>query len=439
MFLEMIVERLWRFLFLPLFFLCAASILLRSGFLPLRKIGLALQLPFQPQYTGENKLRPGQAAAASLAATVGTGNIIGTAQALAMGGPGAVFWMWAAALLGIPVKYAEIYWGLKDRKGAMGYISKALSPCWAVLYASCAAASTILMGNMAQMNGAVTALHHLCGAAGASGKVLLALILTGLAAWSMAGGAKSVGRVTQVLVPLMGFAYVGVILLLLTVRRSALLAALEGILRSAFTFRAPLAAAGGISVRQAIIWGLRRGTFSNEAGLGTAANIHACAEAGEISKHALWGVFEVLVDGLLCTLTALAILTSDVPIPHGTLPGAELLQRALSLVFGERTAGFFLAGELCLFGMSTVIGCAVSGGVCARWLGGSTWEKRYRAVYLAAAFLGGMMPLPLLWQAADAVNVALAIPNLLALFLLAPALGRELKNSKDSGEERIRA
>ena len=422
--LEALVSRLWCLLFLPLFLLCSISILLRCRLLPLRKLPVALRLPFCGEGSDKGQMTAGQAASAALAATVGTGNIIGTAQALAMGGPGAAFWLWTAALLGFGVKYAEILLGLRGHRGAMGYLCDALGRRWAGFYAAAAAGGAILVGNMAQMNGAASALRALSGREDRLATLLLALALTLFVAFALSGGAVFVGRITARLVPGMAGLYVGVLVLVLLCHGDRVQPALEQIVQEAFHPRAALGAAGGAALRQSVVWGLRRGIFSNEAGLGTAANIHAEAAEGTAPVHALWGVFEVFADTVvICTLTALVLLTCGVPIPYGTLPGPELLENAVSTVLGGRGAQLFLALALALFGLSTVIGCAVSGGRCARWLGGAKGERRYRAAYLLCAGLGCLLPVSLIWQAADAVNLILAVPNLVALLILAPEVG----------------
>ena len=344
-----------------------------------------------------------------------------------MGGPGAVFWLWCAALLGCAVKYAEIYQGQRFG-GATGYIRHALGKLPARCYAGLTAVSALLVGNMAQMNGTVRAL---CGAAGEREPLLHllpALLLTALLFFQLRGGARVVGSVCAALVPLMSLLYLLVLGGALFLLREELPAVFRTILREAFRPRAPVGAAGGLALRQTILWGLRRGAFSNEAGLGSAANIHAEVRSPSPQLHALWGVFEVFTDTfVLCTLTALTILVSGAEIPRGTLPGPELLREALSGVFGGSFASLFLSAELALFGFSTVLGVYACARRCVLWLGGERAEERYRRAYLLCALLGGLLPVGLVWELSDLVNLLLALPNLTALILLTGSTGRAFR------------
>jgi AGCS family alanine or glycine:cation symporter len=414
MFLETLNEKLWILGFLPLFLLCA-----------LRLFPLLPRL-LKPEGRGETcsardaALRPAEAAGTVLAATVGTGNIVGTAQAVAMGGPGAVFWMWAAALLGCAVKAGEIAFGQRFG-GAMGYIRAALGRAGAAFYALLALVSTLLVGNMAQVNASLLSLEELCPLPEGIGRWMLCLTVTALAGLCLCGGVSAVGRICGVFVPGMTGIYVLGALFVLSVHREMILPSLRLIVRDALSARAALGAAAGLSFRRALLWGLRRGAFSNEAGLGSAANIHAFADSVDPAVNARWGVLEVLTDTLLlCTLSALVILCSGIRIPYGSMPGPELSRAAFASALGAEGASLFVALSLAAFGFSTVLGCYVSGQRCAAWLG--LGERRFRRLYLLCCFLGGLLPLGLIWRAADAANVLMAAPNLLALLLLA---GRE--------------
>ena len=418
MFWERIQDSLWLLLFLPLFTVCGLRLL---PHLRLPRLGNR-----QAKAAGDAQgLQPGQAASTALAATVGTGNIVGTAQAITMGGPGAVFWLWCAAILGCGIKYAEIYQGQRFG-GAMGYIAWTLGRSAAAFYAALAALSALVVGNMAQMNGAVNAL---CGGEHALPRLLLGLLLVLLLWRQLCGGVGGVGRACAGLVPPMSVCYVLALGYALFSLRARIPAVLGEILDNALAPSAPIGAAGGLALRKTILWGLRRGAFSNEAGLGTAANIHAEVQTAQPQLHALWGVFEVLVDTLvLCTLTALVILCSGTAIPWGSLPGPELLQQALAPVYGEGSAAVFLAASLGLFGFSTVLGVYVCALRCVRWLWGDQAERRYRRLYLLCAFCGCLLPTGLIWQMADGVNVLLAVPNLLALLLLSGSTVRALRS-----------
>lgn len=428
--LKILNENVWSMLFLPLFGCCGISLLFRCRFLPFRRFGVMLRFTILGRDEQGRGLTPFQAASTALAATVGTGNIIGTAQAVAMGGPGAVFWLWTAALLGMTIKYAEILQGLRFQNGAMGYISAALGRFPAGVYALLAAVSALTVGNMAQMNGAVQALCRVMGHEEMSLRLILGLVLTAMIGLGIRGGAGHVGRLMERLIPMMTLSYLILTGAAIFAFRARLPGVLLRIALEAFHPRAVLGAAGGIGLRQTILWGLRRGSFSNEAGLGTAANIHAFAESEEPAIHALWGIFEVFADTLVvCTATALVILCSGVPVPYGALPGAELLEKALALMLGNRAAGIYVALALLLFGLSTVIGCSVNAKRCAAWLVRERREGPFLFIYLACALLGCLLPMELIWHAADFLNVLMACPNLAALLILAPQTGKEVVDS----------
>ena len=317
--LESLNENLWSLLFLPLFALCGTSHLIRCRFLPLRRFGTVLRSTILSREEKGSDMTPFQAASTALAATVGTGNIIGTAQAVAMGGPGAVFWLWAAALLGMTIKYAEILQGLRFQNGAMGYISAVLGRIPAGAYAAVTAVSALAVGNMAQMNGAVQSLCRVVGRDDFVLRLSLGLFLTALIAFAIRGGTGHVGKLMERMIPLMTLSYLILTGAAIFVFRVHLPEMLRMIVSEAFHPKALMGAAEGIGLRQTVLWGLRRGSFSNEAGLGTAANIHAFTVSEEPAVHALWGVFEVFADTLVvCTATALAILCSGVSVPYGT-------------------------------------------------------------------------------------------------------------------------
>lgn len=411
MFLETLNETLWIALFLPLFALCALALLPRLPAMLKRR---------ERRREGDREpscaLRPSQAAGTVLAATVGTGNIVGTAQAIAMGGPGAVFWMWVAALLGCAVKAGEIYFG-SAYGGAMQYIRSALGRLPAALFAALALLSTLLVGNMAQINASVIALDGAFFHFSGPSRAVLCLGVTALTGLCLCGGISSAGKVCAAVIPPITLFYVLGAVRVLYANSAEILPALRRIVLDAFSTRAALGAAAGLGVREALLWGLRRGAFSNEAGLGSAANIHACTGSADPAVNARWGLAEVFADTLgICTLSALTLLCSGVKLPYGALPGPELMGAALASAWGTGGAALFLAFALFAFGFSTVLGCYVSGQRCASWLG--LEEKRFRLLYLLCCLMGGLIPLDLIWRCADAVNVLLAAPNLLSLLLL---------------------
>ena len=439
--MEQINHFIWTYLFLPLFLLCGAWLTWRCGFLQFRRFSLAMRetvgRAFGKQKPDTGSLTPLQAASTALAATVGTGNIVGTAQAIAMGGPGAVFWLWAAALLGMAIKYAEIFLGVQYRRfdrenrpvgGPMYYIrslGRSFAPL-AAAYAALAALSSLSMGNMSQINssvsaiaGAVQSFYPLSGNERFLLRLALGLALALTTAAIIAGDAKRVGRATELLVPFMGLIFLGLTAIVIACHGQRLLPALCWIVHDAFTPRAALGAAGGITLREAIHWGIRRGAFSNEAGLGSAAIAHASAETDSPVEHGLWGIFEVFADTIvICTATALTILCSGIDIPWGSIPGPELLGTAFATVFGTKWASIILAASLSLFAFSTVIGCSVYGLRCVEYLLGEAAGGIYRIFYVICALLGSIMSTNFVWAASDTVNALMAVPNFIALFAL---------------------
>ena len=445
--MEKINSLIWSYIFLPGLAISALVLSVRCSWLQFRRFGHAMSSTvgraFRRGEGGSGSITPLQAASTALAATVGTGNIVGTAQAIAMGGRGAVFWLWAAAALGMIIKYAEIYLGIRYRAknrdgsyvgGPMYYIRQGLGRRFrtlAALYAFFAALSVLGMGNMCQINssvGAITDTVKTFAALSAEDEFRLRLTLGAVLAILifviLSGGAARVGRVTEILVPFMGLAFLLFTAIVLVCHADRLIPTLRDIVCEAFRPKAALGAAGGLGFASALHWGVRRGAFSNEAGLGTAAIAHAPAQADSPSEHGLWGIFEVFADTVvICTATALAILCSGTDIPWGTTPGPELLQSAFSTVFGVRCASLFMSLTLSLFAYSTVIGCSIYGIRCVQYLFGECSGNAYRLVFSICAVLGSVMSTTFIWTAADTVNALMALPNFIALIVLSKKIG----------------
>ena len=407
-------ECLWLWGFLPLFVLCALRLGRATHLTPLRRLPLALSLPFRREKS-RGSISPIQAACTALSASIGTGNIVGTAQAILMGGPGALFWLWLGAGMACFVKYGEILQGQR-LGGPMDYIRRALGKKSAVFYALMALLSAFCMGNLAQANSLTAALIAAAELSLRTAvprwlpRLLLGLGLAVLTWRILRGGASAVGRAAERLVPAMGLMYLGLGAWVLTLNRGRLIGALGMVFREAFRPGA---------MGTAILWGLRRGVFSNEAGLGSAALAHAGLRTEEPETHALWGVFEVTADTLICTVTGLVILCSPAAQTYGTLPGAEALTKALSQCFGQRPANVTVALMLLLFGFSTILGASVFAGTCLRWWTGGL-PTLFVPAWSLCVFLGAVLPAGAVFSAADTVNVLMALPNLTALLLLAP-------------------
>lgn len=430
--LDKLNDLVWTGIFLPCVLLCGLLLSLRSRFLQLRLFPASLR---QLTKGGRgNGVSPVQAASTALASTLGTGNIVGTAQAIAMGGPGAVFWMWAAALLGMAVKFAEISLSVATRRrdgagysgGPMYYIGslgEKFRPL-ALMYALLAALSAFGIGNLSQISSAAGAV------AGAAEKIApeldprrlrlwLGVILT-LTAWLiLRGGAAGVGRAAERLVPSMAGLFLLLSLFVLCCHAQALPAALRAIVTGAFSPRTAVSGIGGFGTAQAIQWGLRRGAFSNEAGLGSSAIAHGSAAARSPGEQGLWGIFEVFADTIvICTATALTILCSGVGIPWGSSPGAELLLSAWETCIPAAPAACFMALSLLLFAFTSVLGWALYGTQCVRFLWGEKAAAPYRLCFSLAITVGCLVSLRTVWAAADLLNGLMAIPNFIALFAL---------------------
>ena len=452
--MEIINSALWPALFLPLLLICGLILTIRCRFLQFRRFGGAISMVFKRQNNG-GTITQFQAVCTALASTVGTGNIIGTAQAIAMGGQGAVFWLWISAVPAMIIKYAEIFLGLRFRRklngeyigGAMLYIEYGLGKRYkplAVSYAFLAALSVICMGCMAQIGGAVSALEHAAlefGLASNHTRLLrlgLGLVLASVLYSVLSDGAQGVGRASALLVPFMSGLFMLFTVTIIICHAQRLPDVLQGIVRDAFSLRAAGGALSGLTLKQALHWGVRRGAFSNEAGLGYAAIAHG-STGGDPAEQGLWGIFEVFADTIvICTATALAILCSGVEIPWGSVVGAELLQSAAATVFGQKLSGLFVAVSLFLFGFSTVLGCSVYGLRCTGYLFGSGTDKAYGVVLCASAVIGSVMNTGAVWQAADTVNVLMSLPNFAALLLLSGLIGRESREyfeGKDNVDE----
>ncbi len=429
MILRSLGDLLWILLFFPLFVLCSFCLL--PGLL--RILGKRRRADSDGASGKAGSLKGVQAAFTTLAATVGTGNIIGTAQAIAMGGPGAIFWMWAAAVLGFSVKSAEIWFGQQRGRGASGTISAALGPGWAGFYCVTAVLSTLSVGNMAQMN---TVVLSLSGGAGSSffDRLPLGLALLLLLSLALIHGVEALGKLCTLLVPCMTLLFLLCASALLLRNREALLPALRSVAAAALQ---PDAVGGGFlafGTRNAILWGFRRGVFSNEAGLGTAGTVHALVAGEDPDRQARWAVLEIAVDTLLlCSVSALTLLSSGAAIPYGSMPGAELWVRVFSSAFSSRLPALLLTLCLFSFGFSTVLASYVPGSLCAAQIG--LGERTYRPIFLLCAALGSFLPTEFIWLSSDLLNGCMAAPNLLSMLRLAPAFRTGCEQSKNNLEK----
>jgi len=422
---------------------------IRTGFVQIRKFSYALKNTigkiFEKKDVKEGALSPFQAVCTALAATIGTGNIAGVAGAIAIGGPGAVFWMWISALLGMCTKFCEVtlavFYRDKNDKGEyiggpMYYIKNGLSKKWmwlAYAYAFFGACAVFGTGNATQVNTIVSAIDSAIlnyGAVSEGSLQVLNLILGIVICFAVLlilfGGVKRIGSVSEKLVPFMALLYVVLALGLIVMNANKLPAVFSSIFAGAFN---PQAVTGGIvgSMFTSMTKGVSRGIFSNEAGLGTGSIAHACADTDEPVKQGMFGIFEVFMDTIVvCTMTAMIVLLSGVDITYGQAAGAELTIAGFTLVYGNWVS-IFTAVAMCCFAFSTIVGWGLYGARCVEFLFGSKILKVYYVAYSLISIVGATVSLDLIWGISDTFNGFMAVPNLVGVFLLAPVVIRLLK------------
>lgn len=389
---------------------------------------------------------PFQALCTALAATVGTGNLVGVAGAICLGGPGAIFWMWVCGVLGMVTKYAEAVLAVRYRVrrpdgyagGPMYVIRQALGRHWqwmAKCYCLLGLVAAFGVGNATQINAMVSGIRQVLGQCGMDSPGLswvLGLALAVLVGRLLLGGAKPIGQVAQRLVPLAAGVYILMCLGVLTVRHRALPEAVGAILQGAWCPRAVTGGALG-SAFQALRIGCSRGVFTNEAGMGTASIAHAGAEVDHPAQQGLMGILEVFLDTIvICTLTALVILVSGVPIPYGADVGGELTTLAFASVYGAGAA-VAIAAELSCFALATVLGWGLYGGRCAEFLFGPKGWRGFALAQSVMVVAGAVLKTDIVWQISETVNGLMAIPNLITLAVLTPEVCRLTKDYKKTG------
>lgn len=386
-----------------------------------------------------------QALCTALAGTVGTGNLVGVAGAICLGGPGSIFWMWVCGIIGMATKYAEATLAVRYRisipggyaGGPMYVMTQGLGlrPL-AQIYCIFAVIAAVGVGNAAQINAVITGVNGVVrqfgGTPGAAGNMTMGLLLAVLVGVLLFGGAKRIGAAAERLVPFAAGAYIVLCAGILLTLRGRIPGALHRIVTGAFC---PRAVTGGMlgSAFQALRIGCSRGVFTNEAGMGTASIAHACAEVAHPAEQGLMGVMEVFLDTIvICTLTALSILVSGVPIPYGIDSGAELTTQAFAVVYGKN-AGIFLTAALTCFAVATILGWGLYGARCVQFLFGAGAWKGFAALQTAAVLLGAMLDTATVWQLSELANGLMAIPNLISLAAMLPELRRLTKEYRKSG------
>ena len=428
----------------------------RTKFIQIRKFPYSIKNTlgriFDKSEAADGSITPFQAVCTALAGTVGTGNIAGVAGAITIGGPGAVFWMWMSALLGMCTKYSEVTLAVHFREknsqgdwvgGPMYYIKNGLSKHWhwlAFLFSLFGVLTVFGTGNATQVNTIVAAIDSLMlnfnlasSESLSTINLVIGIIIAIGVGLILIGGIRRIGKVTETLVPFMALLYLilGLGVVLLNIQHVP--AVFRSIFAGAFH---PAAFSGGMvgSLFTSMKKGVSRGIFSNEAGLGTGSIAHATADITHPVKQGLFGIFEVFTDTIvICTLTALIILCSGINIPYGSAAGAELTIQGFTSTYGGWVS-IFTAIALCCFAFSTTIGWGLYGSRCIEFLCGTKTIRPFMIVYSLVAIIGATVDLGLLWSIAETFNGLMSIPNLIAVFLLSGTVVKLTKEyfNKDS-------
>lgn len=426
---------------------------IRTGFLQIRKFPYAMKVTIgrmlKKREASDGALTPFQAVCTALAATVGTGNIAGVAGAIAIGGPGAVFWMWISALLGMSTKFSEVTLAVHFREknaegdlvgGPMYYIKNGLKKQWhwlAYLFAAFGVLTVFGTGNATQVNTITTAIDSALYNYGVISEqnvstlnLVIGIILAVLIGLILLGGIKRIGQVAEKLVPFMAVIYIILAIGVVILNYRNIPTVFASIFKGAFS---PVSVTGGAvgSFFMSMKKGVSRGIFSNEAGLGTGSIAHACADTRKPVKQGFFGIFEVFVDTIvICTLTALVILCSGVPVGYGDAAGAELTILGFTSTYGSWVS-IFTAIAMCCFAFSTIIGWGLYGTRCVEFLLGTRANRPFMILYALVAIVGATMELGLMWNIAETFNGLMVIPNLIAVFLLSGVVVRLVKEYFD--------
>jgi AGCS family alanine or glycine:cation symporter len=422
---------------------------IRTGFIQFRKFGTIMRNTFgkifQKQEKNKGSVTPFQAVSTALASTVGTGNIAGVTGAIALGGPGAVFWMWIAAFVGMVTKYSEVTLAVKYRErnkegdwvgGPMYYIKNGLGKNWkwlAVIFSILGMFTAIGTGNITQSNTIATSINTAIQSFNPDAKkssaaisIAIGAILAVIVGIVVIGGISRIGAFAEKLVPFMAIVYVVSALIVILGHIDRLGLAFTAIFKGAFSPSSVMGGAFGITIVQSMKYGAGRGIFSNEAGLGTAPIAHAATSETDPVKQGMYGIFEVFVDTIvICSLTALAVLSSSVSknasgdiiwsVPWGKDVGSDLTASAFATVFGNKAASIIIAACLVLFATTTIVGWALYGTRCCEYLFGSKSIPVYRVIYVVMVFFGSTMDLSAVWEISDTLNGMMMIPNLIAV------------------------
>lgn len=414
----------------------------RTGFAQIRLLPRALRA-FWATLLGEQGTGEGEssfrALCTALAATVGTGNLAGVAGAIAIGGPGAIFWMWVSAILGMVTKFAEATLSVHFRQrnsqgewigGPMYMIRNGMKKRWhwlAGVYAFLGIVAAFGVGNATQVNTVIGGINQAVTALGGEetilGNLLMGAALAILICGILLGGLKKIGSMAEMLVPIASLCYLLLGVGVLIARAQNVPTAFASIVTGAFS---PQAVTGGMvgSMFTGLRIGVSRGVFTNEAGMGTAGIAHAAANVDHPCQQGLMGIMEVFLDTIvICTITALVILVSGISVPYGEDVGVALTTQAFTSIYGGWVS-IVIAVALCCFAIATVLGWGLYGARCAQYLFGDGVWKRFVFLQGGAVILGAVLKTGTVWQLSETVNGLMAIPNLIVLGCLAPTLRR---------------
>ncbi|MDY3992514.1 sodium:alanine symporter family protein [Evtepia sp.] len=441
-----------------LILLVGAGILLtiRTAGVQFRKFGYALKNTigkvFKKSEAKEGEVTPFQAVTTALAATVGTGNIAGITAAVTLGGPGSIFWLWITALFGMCTKYSEVLLAVKYRErnkygdwvgGPMYYIKNGLGKGWkwlGAIFCIFGALAAFGIGNAVQVGNITSSINTVITAfnpefsAQSTVNLVLGIILAVLAAIVLFGGIKRLGSVTEKLVPVMAVVYIVACVCVIVYNAEYLPAIFRDIFKGAFT---PAGATGGAvgSMMLCITWGVKRGVFSNEAGLGSAPMAHAATSEKDPVRQGLYGIFEVFMDTIvICTLSGVTVLCGfyagglNGMMEYGVKGDTSLNAAALGTVFGMKGGSIIIALCLALFAFSTVLSWSLYGTRCCEFLFGPKAIRPYQVIFVIIIIVGATMDLTLAWDIADTLNGLMAIPNLIALVGLSGVVVKETKD-----------
>ena len=418
---------------------------LRLGFIQIAKLPLALRLIFSARNRGDGDIDSFKALCTALAATVGTGNIVGVATAIKAGGPGALFWMWMAAFFGMATKYAEGCLAVRYREvdsngeisgGPMYYIEKGLGEKWkplAILFAVFGVLTACLgSGTYTQANAIMSSLEVSFGIA----PLMTDVVLTILVGIIILGGLQSIAKAAEKIVPAMAVVYIVAVISLLIINREQLPMAIELVFVNAFTPTAAMGGFLGASVMKGIQSGIARGIFSNESGLGSAPFVAAAAKTKWPAEQGLISMTGTFIDTIIiCTMTGLAVISSGLWTTE--LNGAVLTNGAFSQAF-PLFGDYLITIALVLFAFTTILGWSYYGERCAVYLFGTKVIKPYRLVFIAIIATAAFLKLEEIWALADIVNGLMAFPNLVALLLLSGTVVSESKRYMNYLKERSR-